>query len=177
MVPLSWKPGQAVEFRHDSAYPQSRCAVRSVRRDSNGTHVDMAQPCWSYGRLLGQVSKWRRQADALGRFRIKLLLLNKSTLLVNLRLLDKLKDVMYKCMRTLYIAIILIHLTLFGAQMDFPSAVINGNMTLATGEWQHRDDVGLMYRPRTEEERAALLSGALVARVPFATTLLDIDVR
>ena len=61
--------------------------------------------------------------------------------------------------------------------MDFPSAVINGGMTLAMGEWQHRDGVGLMYRPRTEEERTALLSGALVARVPVATTLLDMEVR
>jgi hypothetical protein len=55
-VPLQWDArGQQIEIRHDSAYPQSRCAVRAVRFDNNGTHIDVAQPCWSFGRLLGQM--------------------------------------------------------------------------------------------------------------------------
>lgn len=54
-APLAWSLDQGVEFRHDSAYPQSRCRVTGVRSDANGTHVDMAQPCWSFGRLLRQM--------------------------------------------------------------------------------------------------------------------------
>jgi len=61
--------------------------------------------------------------------------------------------------------------------MDIPLVVVNGGTNLDAGQWQHRDGLGLMYRPRSEDEKSALLSGALVARVPVATTLLDMEVR
>jgi len=44
-----------VEFRHDSAFEQSRCAVRSLSRGGKGVVVSMAQPCWRLGLAVGQM--------------------------------------------------------------------------------------------------------------------------
>ena len=59
--------------------------------------------------------------------------------------------------------------------MDFPSVVVNGEDVADAGQWQHRDSVGLTYMPRSSAEKSALMAGTLVARVPVATNLLDMD--
>eukprot|EP01046_Picozoa_sp_COSAG06_P034758 COSAG06_NODE_3669_length_5040_cov_3.451123_6_plen_704_part_01 len=53
--PRRWAdPSGAVEVVHDSAFQQSRCAVRNVTALANGsTLLTMAQPCWALGRSVG----------------------------------------------------------------------------------------------------------------------------
>ena len=54
-APLRWQDPSVVEFRHDSAFEQSRCAVRSLSRGGKGVVVSMAQPCWRLGLAVGQM--------------------------------------------------------------------------------------------------------------------------
>lgn len=57
LAPLAWPEPGNVELRHDSAFMQSRCGVRSVSAlpGGAGAAVRMAQPCWEMGTALGQM--------------------------------------------------------------------------------------------------------------------------
>jgi beta-glucuronidase len=57
-APLVWPEPEGVEFRHDAAFQQSRCAVRSIRAgpQQRGAVVLMEQPCWRLGRAVGMMA-------------------------------------------------------------------------------------------------------------------------